>query len=97
MRKWIFHFSRRFRTDNGEAVRDACVAGLGITINSTWSAYLHLRRGELVQILKEFPLVSDTAIWAVYPTSRLLAPKVRSFIDYFAECYGSDPYWDRQV
>ncbi len=84
-----------FSTDNGEAVRDACVAGLGITINSTWSAYRHLQRGELVQILREFPLVADTAIWAVYPSSRLLATKVRAFIDYFANCYGSTPYWDR--
>ena len=83
-----------FKTDNGEAVRDACSQGLGITINSTWSAYEHLRRGELVQILKKFPLISETAIWAVYPSSRQLAPKVRAFIDYFAQVYGDVPYWD---
>lgn len=83
------------RTDNGEAVRDACVDGLGIALNSTWSVYEHLRRGELVQILKSYPLVSDTAIWAVYPSSRLLAPKVRAFIDYFSEYYGSPPYWEQ--
>lgn len=84
-----------FRTDNGEAIRDACVAGLGITICSTWNAYLHLQRGELVQVLPDYPLVSDTALWAVYPSSRLLAPKVRAFIDFFAERYGEMPYWDQ--
>ncbi len=84
-----------FRTDNGEAMRDACAAGLGIAQNSTWSVYQHLKRGELVQILQEYPLISDTAIWAVYPSSRLLAPKVRTFIDYFVGCYGSPPYWDQ--
>ncbi|WP_281558084.1 LysR family transcriptional regulator [Thalassomonas sp. RHCl1] len=84
-----------FRTDNGEAVRDAAAAGLGITIGSTWSLYQHLQRGKLVQILKEYPLLSDTAIWAVYPSSRLLAPKVRAFIDFFAERYGNIPYWDQ--
>ena len=84
-----------FRTDNGEAVRDACVDGIGITVNSTWSAYRHLQRGELVQILRAYPLDSDTAIWAVYPSSRLLALKVRAFIDFFAERYGDAPYWDR--
>ncbi|MBR9908990.1 MAG: LysR family transcriptional regulator [Gammaproteobacteria bacterium] len=83
-----------FRTDNGEAVRDACVSGLGITLSSTWSIYQHLQRGELVQILRNYPLLSNTAIWAVYPSSRLLAPKVRAFIDYFAECFGDMPYWD---
>ncbi|MEM7128451.1 MAG: LysR family transcriptional regulator [Chloroflexota bacterium] len=84
------------RTDNGEAVRDACVAGLGISLNSTWNVYQHLWRGELVQILDDYPLISDTSIWAVYPSSRLLAPKVRVFIDYLVKCYGSPPYWDQE-
>lgn len=83
-----------FRTDNGEAVRDACINGLGITINSRWSIYKHLKNGELIQILKDYPLVSDTAIWAVYPSSRLLAPKVRAFIDYFTDQFGDAPYWE---
>ena len=84
----------KFRTDNGEAVREACVQGLGITINSTWSAYEYLERGELIHILTNYPLISGTAIWAVYPSSRQIAPKVRAFIDYFAKAYGDQPYWD---
>lgn len=87
----------RFRTDHGEAVRDACANGLGIAMSATWSVYQHLERGELVQILRDYPLVSETAIWAVYPSSRLLAPKVRVFIDYFSECYGRPPYWDQKL
>ncbi|MCV6610810.1 MAG: LysR family transcriptional regulator [Amphritea sp.] len=83
-----------FRADNGEAVRDACASGIGIALNSAWSVYRHLQEGSLVQILKDYPLVSDTAIWAVYPSSRLLAPKVRAFIDYFAKAFGDPPYWD---
>jgi len=105
LENWAFYSPRgkinikakgRFRTDNGEAVRDACLNGLGITINSTWSVYQHLDQGKLVQILKDFPLVSDTAIWAVYPSSRLLAPKVRAFIDYFSQYFGDTPYWEQQ-
>ena len=84
----------RLRTDNGEAVRDACINGLGITINSRWSAYRALKEGKLVQLLKDYPLVSDTALWAVYPSSRLLAPKVRAFIDYFSAKFGDKSYWD---
>lgn len=84
-----------FRSDNGDAIRDACVNGIGITINSLWSAYKELARGELVHILPDYPLVSESAIWAVYPSSRLLAPKVRAFIDYFSEYYGSPAYWEK--
>ena len=87
----------RLRTDNGETMRDASVAGAGISINSTWSVYQHLLSGELVQILKDYPLVSDAAIWAVYPSSRQLAPKVRAFIDYYAACFAPPIYWDERL
>ena len=83
-----------FKTDNGEALRDAAVGGLGITVGSLWSVYRHLANGELVPILEQYPLVSRTAIWAVYPSSRLLAPKVRAFIDYFAGRFAGTPYWE---
>lgn len=83
----------RFKADNGEAIRDACAQGLGITINSSWSVYKCLKRGELIPILKDYPLLSDTAIWAVYPSSRQLAAKVRAFIDFFTAVYGEEPYW----
>lgn len=89
-----FKTNNRLRTDNGEAARDAALSGIGITQSSTWCCYEHIQRGELVQVLKNYPLMSNTAIWAVYPSSRLLAPKVRAFIDYFAECFGDDPYWE---
>ena len=87
----------QIRIDNGESIRDASIAGNGLTICSTWCAYEALESGELVQVLEDFPLQSDTAIWAVYPSSRLLAPKVRAFIDYLVDYYGNSPYWDKPL
>lgn len=84
----------RLRTDNGEAARDASVAGVGITISSTWCSYQQVAQQQLVPVLRDYPLASNTAIWAVYPSSRLLAPKVRVFIDYLAARFGDKPYWD---
>ena len=81
------------RTDNGEAARDACINGLGITISSDWCCYQQIRRGELIQVLKDYPLVTNTAIWAMYPSSRMLAPKVRVFIDHLIDCFADSPYW----
>ena len=85
------------QTDNGEAVRDAAVQGLGLTVSSIWCAYEHLRDGRLVTVLDDYPLLSDTAIWAVYPTSRQLPPKVRFFIDFLLDYYGETPYWEATV
>ena len=85
------------RVDHGEAVRDASVNGMGIAMCATWIAYEHLKRGELVQVLEDYPLVDEAALWAIYPSSRLLAPKVRAFVDYFAQHFGSPPYWDLEL
>jgi hypothetical protein len=48
-------------------------------------------------ILRDYPLLADTGIWVVYPSSRLLVLEVRAFIDYFAERYGTAPYWDENL
>ena len=83
-----------FRTDNGEAVRDASMQGFGITLASTWCCYEQIRQGVLIPVLEDYPVVSDTSIWAVYPSSYMLAPKVRVFIDHLLHCFGETPYWD---
>ena len=87
----------RMRTDNGEAMRDACCAGLGLTINSTWNTHKQLVSGDLVQILKAFPLATEAAIWAVYPSSRLVPFKVRALIDFLVGWFGEIPYWDLEL
>ncbi|UYI45975.1 LysR family transcriptional regulator [Vibrio natriegens] len=89
--------SGRFRCDNGDAMRDATVGGLGFSINSTWSVYKQLQSGELVEVLQDSPLDMDSSIWAVYPSSRLIALKVRAFIDYFAEYFEQPVYWDAEL
>lgn len=103
MENWVFNTPQgavsikprgNVRLDHGEAVRDICVSGVGIAMCATWIAHEHLKQGSLVQMLEDYPLTDDTAIWAIYPSSRLLAPKVRVFIDYFSEYYKGSTYWD---
>jgi DNA-binding transcriptional LysR family regulator len=81
--------------DNGEAIRDACVNGLGITICSKWIAYQEFKENKLIPVLEDYPLVSDTAIWALYPSSRQVAPKIRAFIDYCKVYFGEIPHWEK--
>lgn len=87
----------RIRIDNGEAVRDAAIEGSGLVMSSIWCVYQALQSGQLVQVLEDYPMVSKTAIWAVYPSNRQLAPKVRAFIDFFLAYYGQTPYWERAL
>ena len=83
--------------DNGEAVRDAAIGGNGLTLTATWCSYPYLESGQLVQVLKDYPLTAECALWAVYPSNRLLAPKVRAFIDFLKERYSGEPYWDKAL
>jgi DNA-binding transcriptional LysR family regulator len=83
------------RINDGVAVRDAASAGLGIALMATWCAPDELRSGRLVPVLADYPLISTQTLWALYPSSRELAPKVRVLIDWLTERFGPEPYWDR--
>jgi DNA-binding transcriptional LysR family regulator len=83
------------RINDGGAVCDAARAGLGIALMATWCAADELRAGALVPVLPAYPLVSTQTLWALYPSSRELAPKVRVFIDWLVARFGPEPYWDR--
>ncbi len=37
---------------------------------------------------------ADTGIYAVFPHGRHLSPKVRAFVDFLADRFAPEPYWD---
>ena len=61
----------------------------------TWDVGPALKRGELVQVLPDYEGSRNVVLSAVYPSRQFLPVKVRLFIDYLAELYGSLPYWER--
>jgi DNA-binding transcriptional LysR family regulator len=72
-------------------LRSAAVAGLGIAAGASFIVHEHLRRGELVRVLPDYP-PRPRALYAMYPQNRHLSPKVRAFVDFAAEIYQS-PHW----
>jgi DNA-binding transcriptional LysR family regulator len=84
-----------YACDNWEVLRDWALAGLGIALKSTWDVRDHLENGALVPVLREYTFGSDVAIYAVYPHRRHLPAKTRVFIDFLADSFGPEPYWDR--
>jgi DNA-binding transcriptional LysR family regulator len=82
-------------SDNGEALRDASIDGLGIALQSTWAISQQLKDGRLVRVLPGFPIAVDAVVSAVYLNRSFLPPKTRAFIDFFAARFGgAQPYWD---
>jgi DNA-binding transcriptional LysR family regulator len=82
-------------TNSSEVVRESVVSGIGIGLRSTWDISEELKSGALRRILPDYAGSSRVAIWAIYPSRRLVPPKVRAFIDHLAEIYGPEPAWDR--
>lgn len=83
------------QTNSSEVVREACLAGLGVALRSTWDVGPELKSGRLKVVLPEYRGSSRVGIYAVYPSRRFLPQKVRVFIDFLAGLYGVEPYWDR--
>jgi DNA-binding transcriptional LysR family regulator len=83
------------RSNSSEVIRSAVVAGIGIGLRSSWDVGDELRDGRLKVILPQYRASSQIGLYVVYPSRRFLPAKVRLFIDYLADLYGPNPYWDK--
>ena len=80
--------------NNGSVLQEAAIQGMGIAYQPTFIAAEAIRRGQLVQILKDFPApVLDMC--AVFPGNRFVPQRVRAFVDFLAARLGPEPYWDQ--
>lgn len=74
----------RFDSNNGQALRQAALKGIGIILMPKVLLAPDIQAGRLVEVLKEFTPPSRP-VNAVYPKERQTTPKLASFVDYLAE------------
>ncbi len=102
---WEWEFSRNntsqkiavqgaIQMNNSLAIREAVLAGAGISRMPTFIAGNHIKAGRLVQLLPDYQLL-ELSIYLIFAGREHLAPKVRSFIDYMAKRFEGVPSWDR--
>lgn len=94
-RRGAVRVTGQYACDNWEVLRDWALAGMGVALKSTWDVRRQLADGSLVRLLPGYDFGPDVAIYAVYPHRRYLPAKTRVFIDYLAESFGPEPYWDQ--
>ena len=80
----LIRVNGRLRSDNGELLKHAALAGLGLLRTSELRVRPELDKGRLVRVLAEHEISGDAGIWAVYPGPRHILPKLRVFLDYLA-------------
>ena len=69
--------------NNMEAMREACIAGLGIAYMPDFLARDALRSGALSPVLAQCGDLGGQ-FWMLWPASRQLSPKLRAFVDFMA-------------
>lgn len=83
----------RLRADNGEMLRAAAVAGLGLVILPSFIAAPAIADGTLRALLPDFPL-EEVGLHAVMPPGRAGIARIRTLVDVLAATFGPEPSWD---
>ena len=78
--------------NEGDAILTTLLAGGGLGMTQEFLAGPFVKEKKLVPLLEEI-VREDNPIYAVYPSSRHLSPKVRAFVDFLVKTYGPKPYW----
>lgn len=83
------------RSNSSEVIREALISGLGLGLRSTWEVGEEVKSGALKVVMPQYRGSSNLAVYAVYPSRDFMPARVNVFIEFLAELYGPDPYWDK--
>lgn len=82
-----------FRANNGDSLREAALAGVGIALQPSFLVGADVARGELVELLPGYRSL-ELGIYALMPTRKHLPTKVRVLVDFLIDAFGGAPERD---
>jgi DNA-binding transcriptional LysR family regulator len=74
----------RMRSNSGDTCCAAALRHQGIVLQPSFLVGEHLQSGALVEVLPQYRSI-ELGVYAIYPSRKHLAPKVRVLIDFLAE------------
>lgn len=83
----------RLRSNNGEMLRAAAEAGLGLCLLPSFIAAPSIEAGTVEVVLDDYPL-EEGALHAVMPPGRATTARVRALVDFLVARFGPEPAWD---
>lgn len=83
----------RMRTNSGDTCRAAALGHEGIVLEPSFMVADDIAAGTLVQLLPEYRSL-ELGIYAVYPSRKFMAPKVRALVDYLADAFRGRTWMD---
>ncbi|GAB3247286.1 LysR family transcriptional regulator [Chitinimonas naiadis] len=81
------------RVNNGDMMRDAALAGLGIALLPTFICGADIQAGKL-QLIDVGVQAAVESIYIAHPEGRNASVKLRAFADCLRAAIGDPPYWD---
>ncbi len=81
------------RANHGETLCQAAIDGLGLALQPTFLAGEALAKGLLQPVLLGYQ-PREISAYAIFLSRKFLSAKVRTFVDFLAEKFGPEPYWD---
>jgi DNA-binding transcriptional LysR family regulator len=91
--KVVAPFRGTLRANHGEVLLQAALDGLGIVLQPTFVSGEALAAGRLRTVLPDY-CTQQLDAYAVFLSRKYLSAKVRTFVDFLAEQFGPEPYWD---
>ena len=79
------------RTNNGDTCVAGALAGHGIVLQPDFLVASHLRSGRLIELLPQWR-GAEMGIYALYPSRKHVAPKVRLLVDFLMTAFRSPPW-----
>ena len=67
------------RSNNGELLCRAAVEGIGLIRASELEVACEQNAGKLVQVLPDFEVSTNSALWALYPSAKHVLPRIARF------------------
>ena len=71
-------------SNNGETCRAAALAHQGIILQPSFLVGDDLAAGRLIELMPEYRAL-ELGVYALYPTRKHIAPKVRAMIDFLLQ------------
>lgn len=86
----------RLQANNGDFLAEAAISDQGVTIQPVFILCDAIRSGRLEVILSDYQWACISA-FAVYPPTRHLSLRVRTFVDFLVERYKGTPPWEVDI
>ncbi|MEL6361959.1 MAG: LysR family transcriptional regulator [Pseudomonadota bacterium] len=91
--KGVVEVATKLEATNGDALREAAIAGHGVLCEPSFIVHRAIDSGALIPVLLDYKW-HDMGVYAVYPPTRHLTTRIRMLIDFLILRYGENPYWE---